>query len=192
MKRNNLFTAYILPILAAVLLGLLFYCVVSEAADYELPEAGFIEFIEEIEPEEIIFENPHELFETPIEPTYILSDREVDLLLQIGTLEAGCDGVDGMANVMQVILNRVESDTFPDTVEEVIFQTNPIQFTTASMLGTANITAEAYEALDAVVFGEYQENDTHFFESCEGKVFSSWADYSFTYGGHDFYKLKER
>ena len=185
--RKNL--RIILLIIAALYAGLLFYCVKSEAADYEteelylLPEAGFTEFLDEIEP---IEPEPLEC----IEPTYILSDEDADLLLRIGVQEAGCDGVDGIANVMQVVLNRVESEEFPDTVEDVIFQTG--QFCAASVLATANITPEAYVALDAVIFGEYQENDTHFFESCEGLVFSGWADYVFTEGGHDFYRVKER
>lgn len=174
-----------LGVIVALYVGLLFYCIVADAADvdggelYLMPEAGFSMYMEEIEPAEIII------------PTYEITDEEADLLVRFGTLEGGCDGVEGIANAIQVVFNRVESDRFPDTVEEVIFQTNPVQFPTASKLANANVTAEAYVALDAVIFGEYQENDTHFFESCEGKVFSSWADYSFTYGGHDFYKLKE-
>ena len=192
--RRNLIL--MLLTIAALLSGLLFYCVVSEAADvdggelYLMPEAGFCELIEEIEPEEPQYE--HFLpwtFEVPIQPVYEVTDEEADLLVKLGTLEGGCDDVDGIAGVIQVVMNRVESDAFPNTVEEVIFQTNPVQFCTASMLDTATVPPEAYEALDAVVFGEYIYNDCHFFESCEGRIFSGWADYVFTEGGHDFYRV---
>lgn len=194
-RRNLLF---ILLMIAALVSGLLFYCVVSEAADvdggelYLMPEAGFCELIEEIEPEEPQYEHfiPW-TFEVPIQPVYEVTDEEADLLVKLGTLEGGCDGVDGIAEVIQVVMNRVESDAFPDTVEEVIFQTNPVQFPTSRRLDTANVQPEAYEALDAVVFGEYTHNDCHFFESNDGQIFSGWADYVFTEGGHDFYRVKE-
>lgn len=181
-KRISMFTAVLMS-------GLLLFCPESYAVDTDiLPSAGFAEFVDEIEVEPEL--NEIETYEEAIEPTYILSDYEADLLLRIGVLEGGETDVDGIAHVMQVVLNRVESDRFPDTIDGVIFQTNPTQFTTASRLASANITPEAYVALDAVIFGEYKHNDCHFFESCDGLIFSSWANYSFSYGGHDFYKVK--
>lgn len=178
--RKNLIIIFLTAV--AIVLGLLFYCVKTEAADFEMPEAGFGEFIQEIEVEPI--------YQEYIDPVYILTDREVDLLLRIGTLEGGCDGVDGIANVMQVVMNRVASDEFPNTVEEVIFQKNPTQFTTADKLATANITSEAYAALDQVIFGDYLWNNNHFFESAPGLIFANMYEYTFTVGGHDFYRLR--
>lgn len=162
--------------LAVLFSGLLFYCPES----YAMGEAGFYEFLDEIE--------PIEPKEERILPHYILTDEDAELLLRIGVLEGGCDGVDGIANVMQVVLNRFESDAFPNTIEGVLYQDH--QFTTASRLATANITPEAYAALDCVIFGDYLENECYYFESMDGLAFASWADYSFSYGGHDFYTLK--
>ncbi len=164
---------FIWGFVAALFSGLLFCCVDVEASDI-LPAAGFQKWESEIE---------------PIEPTYIVTDEEADLLVRIGCLEGGAD-VEGIANVIQVVMNRVASDKFPNTISEVIFQNNPVQFTTADKLADANVVPEAYEALDAVIFGEYQDNDCHFFESLEGLAFSGWSDYSFSYGGHDFYKVR--
>lgn len=162
---------------AALILGLLFCCLkVSACEPEEFPSAGFNEFIDEIEYKP-----------TKIMPRYILMDEDVDLLLRIGVLEAGCDGVDGIANVMQVVLNRVfESDDFPSSISEVIFQTG--QFCTVDKLATANITPEAWAALDCVIFGDYRSNEALYFESLPGQAWSNVHDYQFTYGGHDFYK----
>lgn len=158
---------------AALVLGLLFYCPESLACE-DLGSAGFTEFVKEIDvtPKKIL-------------PHYILTDEDAELLLRIGVLEGGCDGIDGIANVMQVVLNRFESDEFPNTIEGVLLQSG--QFTTADKLATANITPEAYAALDCVIFGEYLDNECYYFESLDGLAFASWADYSFSYGGHDFY-----
>lgn len=174
---NRIFTT-----MAALLLGLLFCCTKVYACEPEnLPKAGVQGFIEGIEIESV---KPKT---TGILPSYILMDEDVDLLLRIGVLEAGCDGVDGIANVMQVVLNRVfESDDFPGSIREVIFQTG--QFCTADRLATANITPEAWEALDCVIFGDYRFNEALYFESLPGQVWSNVHDYQFTYGGHDFYK----
>jgi len=189
---------------AVLLVGLLLFLIslngkateeVGEVEElYFMPTAGFEEFLEETpvpEPIEDVGWHEIETYDEPIAPLYLLTDREVDLLLRIGVLEGGKKDVVGIAHVMQVVMNRVESDQFPNTVEEVIFQKNPVQFTTADKLAKANITPEAYAALDQVIFGDYQSNGACFFESCDGLIFNSWADYAFSYGGHDFYNVKE-
>ena len=109
---NRIFTAA-----AALLLGLLLFCTEAYACEPEAsPKAGFAEFMEGNEIESV------EPKTKGILPCYILMDEDVDLLLRIGVLEAGCDGVDGIANVMQVVLNRVfESDDFPNSIREVMY-----------------------------------------------------------------------
>ena len=160
---------------AVLIVGLLLFCPKVYACD-ELPKAGFEDYMAKIEPADIIM------------PTYILSDKEADLLLRLGVLEGGEDNTEGIANTMQVVLNRVKSEEFPNTIEEVIFQKNPIQFCTASRLAVANITPQAYQALDAVIFNDYNWNEALYFESLPGKVWGNAHDYLFSYGGQDFYK----
>lgn len=161
--------------LAALVSGLLFYCPEVSANE------GFTDFINSIECEP--------MYEAPLEeipPTYILTDTEVDLLLKVSSLEGGSWDQDGMAHVMQVVLNRVEDERFPNSITEVIFE--PGQFTTAERLNQATITPEAYAALDCVIFGDYVFNDCLYFESAEGIIWANCHDYQFSYGGHDFYK----
>lgn len=156
--KNKILTA-----LAVLLLGLLFCCLKVDAC-----ESGTLYKIEK--------KLPH----------YILTAEDADLLLRIGQLEGGCDGVDGIAHVMQVVLNRFESDDWPNTVPGVIFQSG--QFTTADELATANITPEAWAALDCVIFGDYLWNEAIYFESLDGLTWENTHEYLFTYKGHDFYK----
>ncbi len=169
---NRIFTT-----MAALLLGLLFYCTEVEAkAPYYLPNAGYNEFIAETrcKPRHIL-------------PRYILMDDDADLLLRVGVLEAGGGDQKAIANVMQVVLNRVfETDDFPGSIHDVIFQEH--QFCTASKLADADITPEAWAALDCVIFGEYTSNEALYFESLPGQVWSTVHNYQFSYGGHDFYK----
>lgn len=136
-----------------------------------LPTAGFYADLESIE---------------PAEPVYILTEEEQLLLKQIGVHEAGEMDVEGIAHVMQVVLNRCEDERFPDTVSEVLFQKH--QFTTAKQLARMKTTEAAEEALSDVMFGEYTHNEALYFESMKGKVWSKIHTYQFSYGGHDFYK----
>lgn len=162
--------------LAALILGLLFCCIKVEANDDILPDAGFTEFLEDVECVPIY----------PPEPRYYISDEDMDLLLRVGVLEAGEVDVEGIAQVMQVVLNRLESDKFPNTISEVIFQRK--QFCTAKRLAKANITDSAREALEAVKKGDYTANEALYFESLPGKAWEKCHKYLFSYGGHDFYK----
>lgn len=53
---------------------------------------------------------------------------DLELLAQLIHAEAGNQDLYGKRLVADVVLNRVESDLFPDTIEEVIFQDGPVQF----------------------------------------------------------------
>lgn len=55
---------------------------------------------------------------------------ELELLAQLVEAEAGNQPFEGKCLVVDVVLNRVESDLYPDTITEVIFQKDPVQFTT--------------------------------------------------------------
>lgn len=48
-------------------------------------------------------------------------EDEIEMLERIVQAEAGGSGYDGMLAVANVVLNRVKSERFPNTVEEVIF-----------------------------------------------------------------------
>lgn len=64
-------------------------------------------------------ETPKSSVYTPLNPRYT---TDIDALQKIAIAEAGNTDVYTMACVMQTVLNRVESDEFPNTVEEVISQ----------------------------------------------------------------------
>lgn len=59
-----------------------------------------------------------------------VADDEIEILERIVQAEAGGSGYDGMLAVANVVLNRVKSDRFPNTVTEVVFANR--QFTPIS------------------------------------------------------------
>lgn len=57
-----------------------------------------------------------------------LVTAEMAMLAQLVQAEAGNQDLTGKRLVADVVLNRVESEQFPNTIREVIFQKNPVQF----------------------------------------------------------------
>lgn len=117
------------------------------------------------------------------------------LLMKIAMAEAGGEDVEGKALVMMVVLNRVHSDSFPDTIEDVIYQSrNGIyQF---SPVGNGRFDSvepddECQEALNMIMINKWDgSHGALYFES--HKDADNWhsrnLEYLFTHGGHRFYK----
>lgn len=61
--------------------------------------------------------------ETETERTY--TDEDLYVLSHIISAEAGNCGEDMLIAVGSVVLNRVADERFPDTIKEVVFQTEP-------------------------------------------------------------------
>lgn len=69
-----------------------------------------------VEPKEEVVE------EEPAEPAISLSDEEKDLFARLVEAEAKGESYEGKVAVATVVLNRVESPEFPDTVTDVIHE----------------------------------------------------------------------
>jgi N-acetylmuramoyl-L-alanine amidase len=97
-----------------------------------------------------------------------------------------------MIRVMEVILNRVASDEFPDTVQGVVYQKSQFESVTNGSIYRAEITPEVRQAL-AEVEKNFEANDSIVaFETTSNKnTLGRYFDYSFTEGQHDFYTTKK-
>lgn len=119
-----------------------------------------------------------------------LEAEESQMLMKLAMAEAEGESVEGKALVMLVVLNRVWSEDFPRTIEEVIFQ--PKQFSPVTEGGryyTTEPNKECREALELVINGWDESGGALYFESCEG---GSWhsenLEYLFQEGNHKFYR----
>ncbi|PXV95399.1 N-acetylmuramoyl-L-alanine amidase [Lachnotalea glycerini] len=132
-------------------------------------------------------------------PKIELSSTDYNALLRIVEAEATGEDLKGKILVGNVIMNRVSSDQFPDTVEEVILQKveGHVQFspTADGRYQNVQITDETVEAVDHVLAGEDYSQGALFF-SARDKADPdnmSWFDnnlkWLFIYGGHEFYTL---
>lgn len=131
------------------------------------------------------------------EPTYTSMIHSYDwdgederMLAKIAMAEAEGESVDGKALVILVVLNRVWSDEFPDSIEEVIFQKN--QFSPVAEGGrywTTEPDAGCYEALELVMGGWDESQGAFYFESTGRDGWHSQnLEFLFEFGGHKFYR----
>lgn len=118
--------------------------------------------------------------------TINLTYEEAQELMQIAWCEAGNQGVDGQLYVMSVIMNRVESEDFPDSIHEVIHQKG--QFAIAGM-DKAQITPETHYALAMLEMGCVAPEIVAF-ERKESNFLDDYFSKAFDYRDHTFYTCK--
>lgn len=82
-----------------------------------------------------------------------LNDNEIEMLAKIVWLEARNQSDSGEAAVVSVILNRMLSDEFSNTILKVLSDTN--QFATWKLLSTANLEERELEIVEEVLHGEW-------------------------------------
>ena len=84
--------------------------------------------------------------------TYLVIDKDIYLLAKLIYHEARGEGLDGWTGVGEVVVNRVRSPRFPDTVSEVIYQDG--QFTGVEALEGIAPTEEMVKAAGKILAGK--------------------------------------
>lgn len=120
----------------------------------------------------------------PVELTY----GEAQLLMKLAEAEAGNQGVEGKRLIMSVVINRVRSPEYPNTVKEVIYEKNA--FSSVGKLEKMEISAESQEALLQIECGNIQ-NKIIGFERKENKKLKKYFIEAFVWEEHRFYKARE-
>ena len=117
-----------------------------------------------------------------------ISDEDVYILACLVYHEARGESFEGQAAVVEVVLNRMLSEYFPDTVEEVVFQKygDVWQFSPAPYLYSAEPDKEQYLAVHTAI-----EEREHILS--EDTVYFSTAPYNesvdMIIGNHYFCKI---
>jgi spore germination cell wall hydrolase CwlJ-like protein len=129
---------------------------------------------------------------------YQLSDKDLEALQRIVEAEAGGEDQDGKLLVANVVLNRVNSEKFPDTVVDVVMQREEgvAQFspTVDGRYQSVRISEDTREAVERALYGEDISQGALYFCARE-KVDSErmqWFDRHltklFAYGHHEFFQ----
>ena len=141
--------------------------------------------------------------ETPVEeetqeaaaPSYVIPCTDEDYNNFLKIVEAEATGGDVMSKIMvaDVIINRVRSSRFPNTITEVIFQGNGEQFQPVAdgRFYSVCVTNGTVEAVQRALYGEDYSMGALFFASNYSVNAGAWHVSALTrlfeYGGHVYF-----
>ena len=131
------------------------------------------------------------------EPLYSISEEEYNTLLRIVEAEASGEDEDGKLLVANVVLNRVSSSKFPDSIEAVVFQKSKgvTQFSPVAngQFWKVSISEETISAVLRALEGEDISQGALYFaarkyaNSDKMRWFDENLTYLFRHGGHEFF-----
>ena len=136
--------------------------------------------------------------EQPVEEDNFHNDMSCDwdaedayLLAKIAMAEAEGEDTEGKALVIMVVLNRVQSDEFEDTIHDVIYEKSQFSPVSNGRFDRVEPNEDCYKALEMIQLDKWDESQgALYFESekCADNWHSRHLEYLFTHGGHRFYK----
>ena len=132
---------------------------------------------------------PRPEFETSDEVFQELDEDDEYLLAKIAMAEAEGQSTKGKALVMCVVINRVLSNEFPDSVYDVIYEENQFSPISNGRFDRVEPNKDCYKSLNMIKSGWDESNGALYFESCKGKSWHSEnLKFLFKVDEHRFYK----
>ncbi len=122
------------------------------------------------------------------------TESDYNVLLRIVQAEAGGCDMKGKILVANVILNRVGSDEFPDTITDVVYEKRQFSPVSNGSINRCKVEQETVEAVDRALAGEDYSEGALFFMNRRAssgsnvRWFDTHLDYLFQHGGHEFFK----
>jgi len=128
---------------------------------------------------------------------YELSEADYKALVQLVEAEASGEDLKGKILVANVVLNRVKNDGFPDSVEEVVYQTKSgkAQFSPVAngRIHQVTVSEETILAVERALCGEDESMGALFFMARKHanpknvRWFDEHLTWLFAHNGHEFY-----
>lgn len=120
-----------------------------------------------------------------------LSKKDFYLLAKIAMAEAEGEPLKGKELVIMVVLNRILSEEFPDTVYEVIYQERQFSPIADGRFDRVEPNEDCWQALEKVkaLEKDFSEGALYFENcACDDNWHSRNLDFLYEYGNHKFYK----
>lgn len=95
----------------------------------------------------------------------LLNKEEKDLLCRTVYCESGNQSIETQEMVALTILNRLESDKFPDTLHDVIYQENQYEVTTWNGFENYGWTEQVEQAVENVLIENKYPSDMYYFRN---------------------------
>lgn len=114
----------------------------------------------------------------------IISKEDLDVLERCVEAEAGNQGLLGKQYVTDVILNRMYSDDYPNSIIGVIYQENQFEVVNCGTIETINVSEETKEAIQLELESRLDESIIHF----KTKDYHKFGEPMFQHKDHYFSK----
>jgi N-acetylmuramoyl-L-alanine amidase len=126
------------------------------------------------------------------------SDEEIEILERVVEAElTGCS-YESKKNATSVIINRTKSDSFPDSIKEVVFQKSQFSSVSDHRYYEVTITKETKKAVKDVINNGVVTDALYFFNlrDIESQKIKNWINSKLVFlfkddAGHSYYKEKE-
>lgn len=122
------------------------------------------------------------------------SEEDYEVLLRIVQAEAGICDDKGKILVANVILNRVESKEFPNTIKGVVYQRSQFSPVANGSINTCKVTPQTVECVNRALSGEDYSQGALYFMNRSGarSRAANWFDghltFLFRHERHEFFK----
>lgn len=123
-----------------------------------------------------------------------LPEEEYKVLLRIVQAEAGNCDIKGKILVANVILNRMESEKFPNTVRDVVYQRHQFSPVSNGSINRCKVTGDTIYAVDRALNGEDPSEGALYFMNRRASAgsnvrwFDNHLDFLFKHEQHEFFK----
>lgn len=128
---------------------------------------------------------------------YEVTDKEIEMLQRISESEATGADIESKKNIVSTIFNRVESNSFPSTIEKVIFQKSQFSPIEDGRFKSVKITEETKQAVEEVLLDGVTHDCLYFFniKDVQSAKIKKWIKNKLSFefkddAGHSFYKEK--
>ena len=155
-SKKSIFSAFVILCCAVLIELVIIICLANAPKEVQVKEVTkevevpvVVEVIKEVE---IIKEIPVEiLVEVPIEiePTYVISSEEREMLARLVFLEANTESLECQKAIVSAIINRWQYGHWGDTLEDVVYAQD--QFTPSGDIWKTTPNETNYEAVDTVI-----------------------------------------
>jgi len=122
-----------------------------------------------------------------LEDGLAVSVEDFDALCRIIECEARGEDLKGRILVGNVVMNRVSSEKFPGTIEDVIKSPGQFDPVTSGAYDVVETSAMTKEAAMRVLNGEDYSQGALYFQKSESEIWGS-KTFLFRYNSHSFYK----
>lgn len=109
---------------------------------------------------------------------YEVTKEERKMLEKISEAECTGQDIDSKKNIISNILNRVESDSFPSTIEKVIYQKGQYSPTSDGRIDSVEVTEETKQAVEEVLLDGTTHDCLYFFnmKDVQSSKIKKWID----------------